>query len=357
MSSWTAKLNTEGDLKSLFDSTNGPGSWDQYMQDPVLRKEADRYLQLNKQHSYFAIQALTDLVSTPGGKGVAARMLTDNPVANQYSNPNLRDMAASHISGQSQYQYDAAAMALTKPAISEAAQQSGIAEPLLMALAQQESNFNPLAVSSAGAEGLMQLMPGTATEMGLRPGEVWDPKKNAKAGAGYLRKMLTLFGGNLEMALEAYNWGPGRDKKGVDHTAAIRAGRVPAGVKQYAADVLWKASRYDETNTRSAKSPGVDPQSGAGPIMNIPDMGNMPGSVGVTLDTISRAKTAGIEGSGYTSREMSTVLPAALNTLNNVAKEGPPLISALQRFFKALSEGEAAAGGGGAGVPQGIPLQ
>ena len=54
---------------------------------------------------------------------------------------------------------------------------------------------------------------------------------------------------------------------------------------------------------------------------------------------------------------MSTVLPAALNTLNGIAKEGPPLISALQRFFKALNDGEAAAGGGGSGPPQGIPLQ
>ena len=76
---------------------------------------------------------------------------------------------------------------------------------LLVALVRAESNFDPSAVSRAGAAGLTQLMPATAAEQGVT--DVFDPAQNLDAGAGYLRAMIDRFG-SLTLALAAYNAGP-----------------------------------------------------------------------------------------------------------------------------------------------------
>lgn len=87
---------------------------------------------------------------------------------------------------------------------------------LMMALARQESEFNPEAVSSAGARGLMQLMPGTArmmariNNMRYRLASLSDPEYNAKLGSSYMRRLLDRFDGSYIMMLAGYNAGPGR---------------------------------------------------------------------------------------------------------------------------------------------------
>lgn len=85
---------------------------------------------------------------------------------------------------------------------------SGVPLPVLLAVTQQESGFNPHARSPVGAIGLMQLMPETAKGLGIQPE---DPIQNLVGGAIYLRDQINRFG--LEGGLAAYNAGPGAVEK------------------------------------------------------------------------------------------------------------------------------------------------
>lgn len=86
-----------------------------------------------------------------------------------------------------------------------AAQAQALSPDLVNAVAWAESRFNDHARSPAGAVGVMQLMPATATSLGVDPA---DPAQNAQGGAAYLRQMLDAFDGDITLALAAYNAGP-----------------------------------------------------------------------------------------------------------------------------------------------------
>ncbi|MDJ0801570.1 MAG: lytic transglycosylase domain-containing protein [Desulfobacterales bacterium] len=92
-------------------------------------------------------------------------------------------------------------------AVATAAQKYELPAGLLTSVIRHESNFNPRAVSSAGAQGLMQLMPATARELGVD--DPFDIHQNIDGGARYLNQMLALFDGDVRQALAAYNAGPG----------------------------------------------------------------------------------------------------------------------------------------------------
>lgn len=91
----------------------------------------------------------------------------------------------------------------------DAARRHGVPEDLFLRLVQQESNFNPRAISSKGAIGLAQLMPGTARDLRVDPN---DPAQNLEGGARYLKEQYRTFG-NWRLALAAYNAGPGAVQK------------------------------------------------------------------------------------------------------------------------------------------------
>lgn len=89
-----------------------------------------------------------------------------------------------------------------------AAQRTELDEGLLRAVMKQESAFKPCAVSSKGAQGLMQLMPATARQMGVE--DAFDPVANVDAGAKLLKELLVRYKGDLPLALSAYNAGPSK---------------------------------------------------------------------------------------------------------------------------------------------------
>ena len=91
--------------------------------------------------------------------------------------------------------------------ITETARRGGVDPALVHAVVRAESGFDHRAVSRAGAMGLMQLMPGTADLVGVR--NAFHPQENVEGGVSYLRQMLERFGGNVQLALAAYNAGPG----------------------------------------------------------------------------------------------------------------------------------------------------
>jgi soluble lytic murein transglycosylase-like protein len=119
--------------------------------------------------------------------------------------------------------------------ISTAAERNGLDPALLAGLIKQESGFNSTARSGAGAQGLTQLMPGTAAGLGVT--DPLDPAQSIEGGAKYLKQQLDRFGGDVARGLAAYNAGPG---------AVQRFGGVPpyAETQNYVRAVQANAASF-----------------------------------------------------------------------------------------------------------------
>jgi soluble lytic murein transglycosylase-like protein len=159
----------------------------------------------------------------------------------------------SSIAGASGVTYDAALQGSSgggeggeyEGLIEQAAARNGLDPAVLHGLIEQESGFDPTATSSAGASGLTQLMPGTASSLGVA--NPLDPAESIEGGARYLGQLMGEFGGNTEDALAAYNAGPG---------AVEQYGGVPpyAETQSYVTKVLGNAEAYRQTHPSTALS-------------------------------------------------------------------------------------------------------
>ena len=125
--------------------------------------------------------------------------------------------------------------------IRKTARRYGVPPALVKAVVKTESNFQRHAVSRAGAQGLMQLMPSTASDLGVQ--DPFSPEENIHGGTRYLRAMIDRFEGDWKHALAAYNAGPGT----VDQYGGIPPYRE---TREYVERVLHYYQRYDGDFTR-----------------------------------------------------------------------------------------------------------
>jgi soluble lytic murein transglycosylase-like protein len=120
-------------------------------------------------------------------------------------------------------------------AVNKASRKYGVDKDLIMAVIKQESSFDPKATSHAGAMGLMQLMPGTARSLGVS--DAYDVQQNVEGGTKYLKGLLDMYGNSKELALAAYNAGPGTlQNRGVKDVGGIS--RLPNETRNYVQKVM-----------------------------------------------------------------------------------------------------------------------
>lgn len=134
--------------------------------------------------------------------------------------------------------------------VEEAARQ-GIPASLILAVAKVESNFKARAESSAGARGVMQIMPKTARDLyGVPADDLWDPQLNIQLGVDYLKSLIKQYGGRWDLALSHYNGG---SRVGTPPNARV----IPA-TRGYVDAVLAWQRRYERTDTMVAMADAVE---------------------------------------------------------------------------------------------------
>ncbi len=169
--------------------------------------------------------------------------------------------------------------------VSAAANRYGVPEWLALAVAKTESAFNPSARSSAGAIGVMQLMPGTAADLGVNPN---DTGQNIDGGVRYLSQLLAKFNGDTSLALAAYNAGPG---------AVSKYGGVPpyAETQNYVSKILGSSPGGNVPGASSfpPPSPSDDPLS-ASDWMGSPFLSDVPSDASLSPVAIGALALAGL---------------------------------------------------------------
>ena len=132
---------------------------------------------------------------------------------------------------------------------------------LVAAVILQESRFNPKSVSSVGAQGLMQFMPGTAATMAKETGrwpnyDIFDAETSVEFGAAHLRDLLVKYNGNVDLALYAYNTGTGNAAKYVSSPASIANFSYVKRIRNY--QTVYKTMYAKELGLEPVKLEKID---------------------------------------------------------------------------------------------------
>ena len=171
--------------------------------------------------------------------------------------------------------------------IIQAAQEYDVPPALALAVAQQESSFNPNATATnkngSTDYGVFQINSSNLSSLGLNPTSVMDPSTNIDAGVSMLSSLLAQYGGNTTLALEAYNAGPN----------AVASGNIPSSTQSYVAAVLANQGQYSSIVPSSYVSTdgdsGSDDGSDSGDTVDVSVAG-----VTMSNSTLAIAAAAGL---------------------------------------------------------------
>jgi hypothetical protein len=165
--------------------------------------------------------------------------------------------------------------------INQAAANYGVDPGLVMAIAQRESNLNPNAVSSAGAQGVMQLEPATARAMGVT--NPFDPAQNIAGGVRYLAQLISRFSGDLVKAVAAYDWGPTSVQTAFDSFGPNWLGSAPTETRNYVQAILGVTPDQAATSAAPQQPITIDASTGQ-PVQDFTNVDQLPNvTPGLTL--------------------------------------------------------------------------
>lgn len=136
--------------------------------------------------------------------------------------------------------------------------QHGLPAGILTRLVRQESGGNCDAVSPAGARGLCQFMPGTARQMGV---DASDPVSSVNGAARYLEDLMDMFGGDVDKAVAAYNWGPGNMRRAVRQHGDNWRSALPAETRHYLQVVGGGARSYAQRRQAGETIPAEEEEA------------------------------------------------------------------------------------------------
>ncbi|MBX4147499.1 transglycosylase SLT domain-containing protein [Paenibacillus lautus] len=205
--------------------------------------------------------------------------------------------------------------------INQYASQYGVDPKLIAAIIQTESTFNPNAVSSAGARGLMQLMPGTAKGLGVK--NSFDPEQNIKGGTSHFARLVKKYNGDIELALYAYNAGEGNVDKWIK---SGQINNIPyRETREYAPKVLanYNAVGGAVTTSSTTSTPSVSTGGSAKNKITLPSQSELDEAKNNAINTVSTLE--------------STIYSKTIDFINDVVLESN---NKIEKFESSISKSE-----------------